>query len=515
MSQAKEKRLERPVGGFSETNTSIDSTELSNNQYEKQRLMHESRDMPVTDKPILLQNLRKCQPKYYLLVHILIMIFGTSAWIGVNGIFIQLPLLVNTAPESWKLATYLVIAVQAANIAPIIYSLFRKSSCKSNEFCCILSSLGFASVVMGLLAFFYDKTSNISGQDHSIVLILLTFFTATVSCTSSVLFMPYLRNFKECYLFSYFIGEGLSGVMPSVIALIQGINETSICNNSTNSLQVTVASLARFSPQDYFLFLFSCLILSTIAFALLENLSFIKTEKMSFEISDHNSSNGETENCHCRKQVSVLSKSSMADNDISEKYICVDNYKTTDERSSTVFYTKNINGIILTDSYLYALLSMICLFANGFLPSLQPYSCLSYGNMTYHLSATFSQISNPSVCLLAMWFVTYSRKIINWLSFFIFILSSYVMYLAISSPNPPLKNSDFGKALVIMLWILLVGLISYVKLIITSVFRKKSEKTLFQVGVAMQVGSACGAVLSFVIINYTGWLREYKSCSSS
>lgn len=479
--------------------------------------MHESGEMAGTDKPIHLQELQRCNLKPSLIVHALVMLFGTSAWIGVNGIFIQLPLLVNSSPESWKLATYLVIAVQAANIAPLVYSLLRKSSCNTSESHCILGSLGFASFVMGLLAFLYDKTSNIAGEEHSTALILLTFCTAAVSCTSSVLFMPYLRNFKECYLFSYFIGEGLSGVVPSVVALIQGINESPPCNNSTNSSLVpSIASLARFTPKDYFLFLFTCLILSTIAFLLLENLSFIKIEKISSKTSDNNSSNDEAENCHCQRQVSVLSESSTSENGMVRKHVCIDNYKKTDVgESSTVCYTQNINQLTLGDLYLYALLSVICLLANGFLPSLQPYSCLSYGNLTYHLSATFSQISNPVACLLAMWFVTHKKKIINLLSLFIFISSSYVTYLAVSSPNPPLKNSGFGEALVIILWILLVGLISYVKLIITSVFRRKSEKTLFQVGVAMQVGSACGAILSFVIINYTGWLKEYKPCNNS
>lgn len=445
-------------------------------------------------------------------VHILIMIFGVSAWIGVNGIFIQLPLLVNSSPESWGLAGYLVVTIQVANITPIIYSLLRKSSLEINESHYILGMLGMATFVMGLLAFLYDKTSSIVGKEHSTALFVLTFFTAAVSCTSSILFMPYLRNFKEIYLVSYFVGEGLSGVMPSIVALIQGIDESPKCNNTAN-ITDSLNTSARFSPQYYFLFLFMCLLLSSIAFFLLENLSYIEQEKNVCRSSDDNSVNNESKNYNCQRQVSVLSKSSISENDVIESHVCIDTYKKTDVGNiSNVHYGQSNNQLSLKNLYLYGLLSIVCLLANGLLPGLQPYACLSYGNMTYHLSATLSQIANPTACLLALWFLPHSRRIINCLSIVILVASSYVIYLALVSPNPPLQDSQFGKILVILSWILLMGLISYVKLIITSVFRRKSEKTLFNVGVAMQVGSACGAVLSFVLITYTSLLQEQKPC---
>ncbi|XP_032455202.1 solute carrier family 52, riboflavin transporter, member 3-A-like [Nasonia vitripennis] len=455
-------------------------------------------------------------PTWYLkpstVVHILVMMFGISAWIGINGIFIQLPLLVNSSPESWGLAAYLVVTIQVANITPIIYSLLRKSSFEINESHCILGMLGMATFVMGLLAFLYDKTSSIAGKEHSTALFILTFFTAAVSCTSSILFMPYLSNFKEIYLVSYFVGEGLSGVMPSIVALIQGIDESPKCNDTSN-IADSLNTSARFSPQYYFLFLFMCLLLSSIAFFLLENLSYIKQEKSLSRSSDNNSVNNESKNCNCQRQVSVLSEGSISENDVMESHVCIDTYKKTDVGDiSNVHYGQSNNQLTLRNVYLYSLLSIICLLANGLLPGLQPYACLSYGNMTYHLSATLSQIANPTACLLALWYLPHSRKVINCLSIVILIASSYVIYLALVSPDPPLQDSQFGKILVILSWILLIGFISYVKLIITSVFRRKSEKTLFHVGVAMQVGSACGAVLSFVLITFTNLLQEHKPC---
>ena len=474
--------------------------------------MQQTKEIMETAKRSVQVNERwPCTPS--VIVHILVIIFGTSAWIGVNGIFIQLPLLVNSAPESWGLAAYLVVAIQIANIAPITYSLLHKSSIKVNESHCIIGMLGVGSFVMGLLAFLYGKTSNITGKEHSTTLFVLTFFTAAVSCTSSVLFMPYLRNFKEVYLVSYFIGEGLSGVLPSIVALVQGIGDNHTCDNSANDTQILEATSPRFSSQNYFLFVFMCLLLSSIAFFLLENLSYIKKERISSRKSSNTSSNSKAENCHCQRQLSVLSEDSLSINEKIEKHICIDTYKKTEiGEISNVHHYRNYNQLTLKSLYLYILLSVICLLANGLLPGLQPYSCMSYGNMTYHLSTIFSQIANPTACFLALWFLPHSRKIINWLSVMIFIASGYVIYLSLASPNPPLQHSKLGEIIVILSWILLVGLISYVKLIITSVFRRKSEKTLFSVGMVMQAGSACGAIISFVLTNFTSLLQEYNSC---
>lgn len=437
-------------------------------------------------------------------IQILLMIFGISAWIGVNSIFIQLPLLQKILPESQGLAVHLTVIIQAANLAPLLYGLLRKSSFQLSESFCIIIMLGIGSMVMGLMALLYNKTSSIAGKEHSTALFVLTFFIAAVSCTSSVLFMPYLRNFKERYLVSYFIGEGLGGVIPSIVSLIQGIGDSSSSKNNNNSNENFDTATPRFSSQSYFMFIFACLLSSLTAFLLLENLPFIKEEKISRKNSDNKFSDSEAESCHCQEKVSVLLQSSKTEDDGMEKHICMDDYKKTDiEEFSGVHYTQNRKHTELNNLYLFILLSVICLLANGLFPGIQPFSCTSYGDMSYHLSLNFSHIANPTACLLALWYLPRNKKIINWLTFVISIGSCYVLYLAFSSPNSPFKNSKIGQILVVLSWTLLHGFISYLKLIITAVFRRKSEKKLFHVGVVIQVGSACGAVLSFALINYT------------
>ena len=47
-----------------------------------------------------------------ILVDLLAILFGISSWISINGLWVELPLLVQTLPEGWALPSYLSIIVQ-------------------------------------------------------------------------------------------------------------------------------------------------------------------------------------------------------------------------------------------------------------------------------------------------------------------------------------------------------------------------------------------------------------------
>ena len=140
-----------------------------------------------------------------------------------TGTFIQLPLLVEEAPEGWSLPSYLSVMVQIGNLGPIVYTLLQSFAKHKKQDAIMIYALLLVGTLSALLtAFFYNKTAVVFGEKHSVALFALTVFTALNACTSSVLFMPYMGRFKEIYLVTYFIGEGLSGLLPSVVALIQG-----------------------------------------------------------------------------------------------------------------------------------------------------------------------------------------------------------------------------------------------------------------------------------------------------
>lgn len=50
------------------------------------------------------------------LLFILVALFGMGSWIGVNSLWMELPLTISSLPEAWSLPSYLAVILQLANI---------------------------------------------------------------------------------------------------------------------------------------------------------------------------------------------------------------------------------------------------------------------------------------------------------------------------------------------------------------------------------------------------------------
>ncbi|XP_017057281.1 solute carrier family 52, riboflavin transporter, member 3-A [Drosophila ficusphila] len=403
------------------------------------------------------------------IVDVLTIFFGIGTWLGVNGTFIQLPLLVDEAPEGWSLPSYLSVMVQIGNLGPLLYTAIQKYSPKKlNDGWTIHGVLLVGALSCLLTAFFYNRTATVAGVDHSLALFVLTCFTALNACTSSVLFMPYMGRFKEQYMVTYFIGEGLSGLLPSVTALIQGIGKSGDCvlvnvTETGQEIYELQKTPPRFDTRVFFLILFALMVLSYVGYTLLNSLSVARREYAEVTVSEGNKYvYGEAEN---QPKADKLSKGQ---------------------------YT-----------YLLLLIGAISLFSNGMFGSIQSYSSAPYGSQAYHLSATLSVIANPVACFMAMFLHFTSLRIITVLSILAGVLTSYVFTTAALSPLPPLHDQTVGAVLVVTAWTLLVGIVSYTKLGITTVMRAQGGQSLVWVGAITQLGSAIGAVAIFFAINYS------------
>lgn len=433
--------------------------------------------------------------RHRVLIDVLIVMFGISAWIGVNGIYVQLPLLVAAAPEGWSLPAYIVVLVQIANVGPVLYALTRRFS---PNLCCesvwISSLLVIGSVAMGVLGFLYDTSTTINGVEHSVALLFLVFATALVGCSSSILFVPYLRNFREVHLVSFFIGEGLSGLFPSAVALIQGVGGNPVCQgNTTNSTdsQLPLISQPNFSPKVYFLLLFAVLASSTCAFWVLEFLLAARNGRIA-------ALSTAAQDSDCLYDHSILDKTTTFE------------ATSVDLQSDTPdLYSGSTRG------YLYVLMGLICFGGNGFLPGIQSYSCLPYGNVAYHLTVTLAHLSNPIACVVALWLPPPGPRGITIISTFAIVAASHVTWLAFLSPMPPWHDTTHGVILVVVAWVLLTGFVTYTKLSITAIFRREpGAKSLFYVGIVTQIGSAAGAICSFGITNFSNLLVPYTGCDA-
>jgi hypothetical protein len=61
-------------------------------------------------------------------------------------------------------------------------------------------------------------------------------------------------------------------------------------------------------------------------------------------------------------------------------------------------------------------------------------------------------------------------------------------------------------------WVVVTGLITYIKVSIASFFRLEGGRALFWCGAVQQFGSAVGAIMFFFIINYTNSFTSYSPC---
>lgn len=61
-----------------------------------------------------------------LVVDVFAAALGISAWVAINGLWTQTPILTTQLPEKWSLASHIVLLTQIANIGPLIYGLYSK-----------------------------------------------------------------------------------------------------------------------------------------------------------------------------------------------------------------------------------------------------------------------------------------------------------------------------------------------------------------------------------------------------
>ena len=353
------------------------------------------------------------------LVDILAIFFGVGTWIGINSTYVQLPLLVNATPEGWNLASFIVIIIQIGNIGPVFYTFLQKFfPIKDSIIIYFLLAIG---VTAGFcMAFFHTITAEIFGAERSLAIFINVFFFALVGCTSSVLFMPYFGRFRDIYLITYLIGEGLSGFLPAILALIQGVGGNAECIKTENGIEAFTPP-ARFGTQTFFLIISSLFVSSFVAFFLLDQLKSIRKEYAANVTIGHGNTyqyNGDQSNSDQELPVKVEEGKKLSD--------------------------KNYRALLV-------LLGVVCMFSNAIFPSIMSFGTLPYGNVAYHLAVTLSSIANPVACFIAVFVTSTSIRNIVALCIVSIPFAAYSLTTAVMSPNPPLMGNISGEILVVSL----------------------------------------------------------------
>ncbi|XP_046390925.1 solute carrier family 52, riboflavin transporter, member 3-B-like isoform X2 [Ischnura elegans] len=408
--------------------------------------------------------------------------FGVGAWLTVNGVFVELPILVQAAPEGWALPSHLSLAVQVANSGPILYVILLRFS-KRSRAVTSRTAVVYVILLMGAaaslaLAFTWDKP--VGGRSWPTL--ILTFVFALVGCTSSVLFIPFMASFRPRALAAYFTGEGIGGLLPGIIALAQGAGGDPQCAPDGTPLPPLPPN---FSPKVYFLCLFALMMCSVFGFLLLE-----RRGRGAHQMG--------------------LPREKMEEDDFRSEVRSYNEGPPNEEDIPSLSTTQL--------ALLLAIAFWACLLANGALPGIQTYSCAPYGTSAYHLSATLSAMANPATCLVV--FFTPIRKSFSLTHSFAMIftilglaavaatvLSGLALTTALLSPKPPLIGYKSGEVLIVLIWIgLTIGAV-YTKVGVAGALQEVDSRAkttgrgpLLWYGAITQAGSAVGSIISFLAV---------------
>ncbi|KAM6910193.1 solute carrier family 52, riboflavin transporter, member 3-B [Xenentodon cancila] len=449
-----------------------------------------------------------------LLTHVLACLFGMGSWVAINGMWVELPLIVPGIPEGWYLPSYLTVLIQMANIGPLFITLmhrFRPGALDERPVIYFIVVLGIVATF--LLAFFWRNVVVIADAKHSVPLLILSFLLSVVDCTSSVTFLPFMMRLHSQYLTTYFAGEGLSGLVPALVALIQGVgvvhceNATMSGNSSAGNSSIldsgelrAVYQPSRFSVEVFFIFLSAMMVVCLLAFITLNHHPAVARERKSERYFNGDLEREKREQGLSLRVQTLEQKPMLSPSEAARK----------EPRSSFGKGTYSNLEVV----FIFVVLAWVNALTNAVLPSVQSYSCLPYGNKAYHLAATMAAVSNPVACFIAMFVPIRSLIFMGFLTMFGTGFGAYIMAMAALSPCPLLIHSVSGTVVIVLAWILFVLSLSYVKVIIGVILRDEGHSALVWCGAVVQLGSMLGAVSMFPLVSVYGLFKSGDACNT-
>lgn len=227
----------------------------------------------------------------------------------------------------------------------------------------------------------------VAGEQRSVPFLVLTFVLSIVCCTSNVTFLPFMFRYPPQYIRTFFIGQGFSALFPCIVALGQGVGKLE-CKTVNGTVQPEYLK-ENFAAQNFFWFLFVMLSISALSFLALTRRPSESTQGSQPpppQESDSGAAAKDEEETH---------RLYNGGTPVSEEQVQV---RVEEQPPAQTFWTpRNI--------FLLVLLAISNALTNGVLPSVQSFSCLPYGTMTFHLSVVLGNIANPVACFLAMFVV--------------------------------------------------------------------------------------------------------------
>ena len=348
-----------------------------------------------------------------LTTYLFIIGFGIGSWVAVNGLWAELPILTESSPDGASLQPVLNVSIQVANVGPaiyllldlIIFKILKKKNIKPESFLnltiCLLIAIGIISSIC--LSIWYDSTAVIGGRNHSIALIVLAFMLALVDCTSTVTFIPFMKSFSSVkFMTALYVGEGLSGVLPSVFALAQGIgvsSSTPFNNSSSNgSFQNSTSTgfTPNYSPQVYFLLLAAMMAFCGFSFGMIQVLPWVQRSK-DISLKEKGEEGAVLTSPRSESVPSDEGGGNMRD-DVNTPLI----FGPGDEPFSTKCFNVFCFDSCLSTLHLLVMQGCVNFLANGAINAVSFYAFRCYGPLTYLLALNLGLIANPIGAFVAV-----------------------------------------------------------------------------------------------------------------
>ncbi|XP_006746359.1 solute carrier family 52, riboflavin transporter, member 2 isoform X1 [Leptonychotes weddellii] len=430
-----------------------------------------------------------------VLTHLLVALFGMGSWAAINGIWVELPVVVKELPEGWSLPSYLSVLVAVGNLGLLVVALWRRLAPGKSERGPIQVVQALGVVGTALLAPLWHHVSPVAGQLHSVAFLTLALVLALACCASNVTFLPFLSHLPPPFLRSFFLGQGLSALLPCVLALVQGVGHLECLPSPTNgTLWLPHDFPERFPASTFFWVLTALLVTSAAAF---QGLLLLLPSPPSASTAGPGSG--------LRARGPGVEEEEEEASPLQESLSRATGATPSPEPEARRLLS--VHGACLL-----GLLAITNALTNGVLPAVQSFSCLPYGRLAYHLAVVLGSAANPLACFLAMGVLCRSLAGLGGLSVLGMLFGAYLMALAVLSPCPPLVGTSAGVVLVVLAWVLCLGVLSYVKVAASSLLHGGGRSALLAAGVAIQVGSLLGAVAMFPPTSIYHVFRSGKDC---
>lgn len=426
--------------------------------------------------------------------------------------------------------------VALGNVGLLAVTLWRRLAPGKSEQAPIRVVQALSVVGTALLAVLWPRVAQVAGQLHSVAFLALALLLALASCASNVTFLPFLGRLPPTFLRSFFLGQGLSALLPCVLALVQGVGRLECPQAPANSTPGPPHHFPeRFPASTFFWVLSALLVTSAAAFQGLVLL---------LPAAPPSPATGPGSGLRVRAPEVREEEQEEASPLQEPPNSAAANVPSPDAQGRGLLSRRTV--------CLLGLLASTNALTNGILPAVQSFSCLPYGRLAYHLAVVLGSAANPFACFLAMGVLCRCSlgwcrgqcgarpapcspihtgphlQVAGWAGGS--LLAGHAVWgllddtgnleplpatgghLCGAGPGGEWQGHRSGAgggsprrvlcslvlwSIQVLSWVLCLGVFSYVKVAASSLLHGGGRSALLAAGVAIQVGSLLGAVAMF------------------